>query len=499
MLQDLPLSDAVKAFIASGPTLLFIGGVWTEPVSGEVFATADPSSGDTIMYSSAAGRQDVDRAVKAARAAFEGPWSLMTPSDRGRLLWTVADLLERDAHALAELETLDNGKPLALAKYDDLPMAIDHFRYFAGWATKLGGDTIPVSAGHHYFNYTLREPLGVVGQIIPWNYPLMLAAWKLAPALACGNCCILKPAEQTPLTAVWLGKLLQEAGIPDGVVNVLTGFGEDAGAAIAEHEGVDKVAFTGSGQVGRSVVRASVANLKQVSLELGGKSPNIVFADADVQAAIRGTAAGIFYNMGQDCAAGSRVLVEQAVYEEVADGLAQAARALRLGNGFGAGVDQGPLISEEQLSKVLSYIESGRQEGAQTATGGGRASVPGFGAGYFMEPTVFQGASNAMRISREEIFGPVVAVIPFTGLEDGVFQSNATRYGLGAGVWTENVKKAHLAARALKAGTVWINCYNVYDAASPFGGYKESGFGRELGRQVLDSYTQIKSVWMDLD
>jgi acyl-CoA reductase-like NAD-dependent aldehyde dehydrogenase len=392
---------------------------------------------------------------------------------------------------------LDMGKPLRLARDDDLPMAIDHFRYFAGWATKLEGETIPVSAGA-YFNYTVREPLGVVGLIIPWNYPLMLAAWKLAPALACGNTCLLKPAEQTPLTSIWLGRLLLEAGLPPGTVNILTGFGETAGAAITEHPGVAGVAFTGSTAVGREIVRASAGNLKRTALELGGKSPNVVFADADLDAAVAGAAHAIFYNMGQDCAAGSRLFVQDPVYDELVSGLSAKASALRLGPGLDEGVDQGPLVSAEQLDRVTGYLRAGREEGAVAVVGGGRPDDPGLSQGYYVQPTVFRDATNSMTIAREEIFGPVVTVIPFRDADDAVLQSNATNYGLGAGVWTRDIKKAHRAAAALKAGSVWINCYNVYDAASPFGGYKESGFGREMGRHNLDLYTQVKSVWVDL-
>jgi acyl-CoA reductase-like NAD-dependent aldehyde dehydrogenase len=376
-------------------------------------------------------------------------------------------------------------------------MAVDHFRYFAGWATKLEGETIPVSSGA-YFNYTVREPLGVVGLIIPWNYPLMLAAWKLAPALACGNTCVLKPAEQTPLTSVWLGRLLLEAGLPPGVVNILTGFGETAGAGITEHPGVAGVAFTGSTAVGREIVRASAGNLKRTALELGGKSPNVVFADADLDAAVAGAAHAIFYNMGQDCAAGSRLFVQDQVYDEIVSGLSAKASALRLGFGLEEGVDQGPLVSAEQLDRVTGYLRAGREEGAVAVVGGGRPDDPALSNGYYVQPTVFRDATNSMTIAREEIFGPVVTVIPFRDADDAVLQSNATNYGLGAGVWTNDIKKAHRAAAALKAGSVWINCYNVYDAASPFGGYKESGFGREMGRHNLDLYTQVKSVWVDL-
>jgi acyl-CoA reductase-like NAD-dependent aldehyde dehydrogenase len=488
---------AVAEFLAAGRTRLLINGEWVDAADGATFETLNPATDEPLMRCASASKEDVDRAVSAAAAAADGSWKKITPSERGRLLWRVAELLERDADALAQLEVLDMGKPLRLARDDDLPMAIDHFRYFAGWATKLEGETIPVSAGA-YLNYTVREPLGVVGLIIPWNYPLMLAAWKLAPALACGNTCLLKPAEQTPLTAVWLGRLLLEAGIPAGVVNILTGFGETAGAAITEHPGVAAVAFTGSTAVGREIVRASAGNLKRTALELGGKSPNVVFADAEIDAAVAGAAHAIFYNMGQDCAAGSRLFVQKEVYDDVVAGISAKASALRLGPGLEDGVDQGPLVSREQLDRVTGYLRSGVAEGAIAVVGAGQPQGPHLGRGYYVEPTVFRDATNSMTIAREEIFGPVVTVIPFTDADDAVLQSNATNYGLGAGVWTRDIKKAHRAAAALKAGSVWINCYNVYDAASPFGGYKESGFGREMGRHNLDLYTQVKSVWVDL-
>jgi len=494
----MPATDPrVEAFLAAGQTKLLIGGNWVDAADGATFATLNPAADEPLMRCASAGAQDVDRAVAAAAAAAEGSWRKITPSERGKLLWRIADLIERDADALAQLEVLDMGKPLRLARDDDLPMAIDHFRYFAGWATKLEGETIPVSAGS-YLNYTVREPLGVVGLIIPWNYPLMLAAWKLAPALACGNTCLLKPAEQTPLTAVWLGRLLAEAGLPPGVVNILTGFGETAGAAITGHPGVAGVAFTGSTAVGREIVRASAGNLKRTALELGGKSPNVVFADADIDAAVAGAAHAIFYNMGQDCAAGSRLFVQADVYDELVAGISAKAAALRLGPGLEEGVDQGPLVSREQLDRVTGYLHAGVADGAVAAVGGGRPADARLGRGYYVEPTVFAGATNTMTIAREEIFGPVVTVIPFRDADDAVLQSNATSYGLGAGVWTRDIKKAHRAAAALKAGSVWINCYNVYDAASPFGGYKESGFGREMGRHNLELYTQVKSVWVDL-
>jgi aldehyde dehydrogenase (NAD+) len=490
------LDPRVQALIEENPTKLLIGGEWVQAADGQTFETIDPATDQVITRCASAGPEDVERAVAAAEKAMVG-WQKFSPADRGKVLWKVAELIERDADAIAQLEVIDMGKPLALARDDDMPMAAEHFRYFAGWTTKMEGNTIPVSSGA-YLNYTLREPLGVVGLIIPWNYPFMIAAWKLAPALATGNCCILKPAEQTPLTSIWMGRLLQEAGIPDGVVSILTGYGETAGAAITQHPRVAAVSFTGSTAVGREIVHASAGNLKRVALELGGKSPNVIFADAELPAAIPGAAGAIFYNMGQDCAAGSRLFVENPVYDEVVDGLTKEAQALKLGNGFDEGVDQGPLVSREQLDRVTGYLEAGASEGARAATGGRRATEGDLANGYFVEPTVFSAATNDMRIAREEIFGPVVTVIPFDDLDDAVAQGNATTYGLGAGVWTRDVKKAHWAAAALKAGSVWINCYNIYDAASPFGGYKESGFGREMGHYNLDLFTQVKSVWVDL-
>jgi phenylacetaldehyde dehydrogenase len=445
-------------------------------------------------------KKDIDRAVRAARKAFEnGPWRKMTPSERGKLLWRLADLIEAHADEFATLETLDNGKPLAVARVADVPLTIDHFRYYAGWATKIEGETIPVSvpyaADHEFLNYTLREPLGVVGQIIPWNFPLLMAAWKLGAALSCGNCVILKPAEQTPLSALRLAELVMEVGFPDGVVNVVTGFG-DAGAALVEHMDVDKVAFTGSTEVGHQIVKASAGNLKRVSLELGGKSPNIVFADSDLDQAAVGAANAIFFNHGQCCCAGSRLFVEKKAYNEVVEGIAKRAEKIHLGPGLDPRTEMGPLVSDEQLQRVCSYIEMGEKAGARILTGGERAEA--CGSGYFVKPTVFTRVKPEMKIVREEIFGPVVTAIPFTKIDEVIEQSNHTPYGLAAGIWTKDITKAHRIAAALRAGTVWINCYNVFDAASPFGGYKQSGYGREMGKHALELYTQIKSVWVGL-
>ena len=419
----------------------------------------------------------------------------MTASERGRLIWKLGDLLEEHGDEFAELETLDNGKPLAVARAADVPLAVDLFRYMAGWATKIHGQTFPISVpylpGSEFFSYTAREPIGVVGQIIPWNFPLLMAAWKLGPALAAGCTVVLKPAEQTPLSALRLGELIEEAGFPEGVVNIVTGLGETAGAALAAHPDVDKIAFTGSTEVGRLIVEAAgKSNLKKVTLELGGKSPNIVLADADLSTAIPGAASAIFFNHGQCCCAGSRLYVQKSIYDEVVEGVAHHAREIRLGSGFDAATQMGPLVSQEQLERVCGYIDAGLRDGAQLVTGGKRAGE----RGYFVEPTVFAGTRQSMKIVREEIFGPVVAAMPFDDPDEVLSLANDSTYGLAAAVWTRDVTKAHRLARRLKAGTVWINCYNVFDAALPFGGYKESGWGREMGLAAVELYTEIKAV-----
>jgi phenylacetaldehyde dehydrogenase len=490
-----PLGEQTRGFLDRAGKLL-IDGRWKAALSGKTFEVFDPASGELIARCAAGEKDDIDAAVRAARRAFEsGPWSRLTASERGRLIWKLADLVDEHAGELAELETLDNGKPLGVAKAADVPLAVDMFRYMAGWATKICGQTFPISVpyapGSEFLSYTLREPIGVVGQIIPWNFPLLMAAWKLGPALAAGCTIVLKPAEQTPLSALRLGELILEAGFPAGVVNIVSGLGETAGAALAAHPDVDKVAFTGSTEVGRLIVQAAArSNLKKVTLELGGKSPNIVFADADLSVAIPGAADAIFFNHGQCCCAGSRLYVEQAVFDEVVEGVARQAKQIRVGSGFDPQSQMGPLVSQEQMERVSGYIDCGVREGARIVTGGRRVGQ----RGYFIEPTVFSGARHSMKIVREEIFGPVVAAMPFNMPDDVLPLANDTTYGLAAAVWTRDISKAHRLARRLKAGTVWINCFNIFDAALPFGGYRQSGWGREMGQAAVELYTEVKAV-----
>jgi aldehyde dehydrogenase (NAD+) len=480
--------------VASGlQTRILIDNHWVDSVSGKTFPTFNPATGEEICQIAEADVADVDRAVKAARSAFEGPWRRMSAAERGRLLNRFADLIEANAEPLARLETLDNGKPYHVALAADLPLTIACYRYYAGWADKVEGKTIPIAG--EYFCYTRHEPVGVVGQIIPWNFPLLMQAWKLAPALATGNTVVLKPAEQTPLSALRIGELAVEAGFPPGVVNILPGYGPTAGAAIARHMDVDKVAFTGSTEVGHLVMEAAAqSNLKRVSLELGGKSPNIVFADADMDEAIEGAHFALFFNHGQCCTAGSRLFVEEKCYDEFVERSVARAGQRVVGDPFDKKTDQGPQVDQTQMEKILSYIEAGKQEGASLLAGGKRVGEQG----YFVEPTVFAGVEDNMKIAREEIFGPVMSIIKFKNVEEVVKRANATVYGLAAAVWTRDIGKAHAIANNVRAGTVWVNCYNVFDAGAPFGGFKQSGIGRELGEYGLHHYTEVKTVTMKL-
>jgi phenylacetaldehyde dehydrogenase len=482
---------------------MLIGGTWVESLTGETLESVDPATGRALTTIPRGDAADVDRAVAAARTAFEdGAWRGISPIDRGRMLTRLADLIETHADELALLEAHDNGKPVRVARAVDVGTSAKLFRYFAGWPSKLEGSTIPVSprGGLNVLNYTLREPVGVVGAIVPWNFPVSMACWKLAPALAAGNTVVLKPAEETSLSTLRFAELTQEAGLPDGVLNVVTGPGPAAGAAIAAHEGIDKVAFTGSTEVGRLVAQAATANLKKVSLELGGKSPNIVMPDADPAHVAAAAAEAIFFNQGQTCTAGSRLYVHTKIYDEVIAALVSSAQRIVVGPGTDPATQMGPLVSARQLARVAGYISSGQQEGGTLAAGGGRpASLPErCREGYFLEPTVFTGIDHSMRVVREEIFGPVLTAMRWDDVDDLVRKANDTPYGLAAGVWTNNLTMAHQVAAAIRAGTIWINCYNLTDPASPFGGYKQSGWGREMGRQALDLYTELKSVWVNL-
>ena len=486
------LSPAAAKFLGKEQKLL-INGKWVPAQSGKTFAVEDPATEETIAHVPAGDKADIDLAVAAARRAFEsGPWSKISPGERSKLVWRLGDLLEKHADEFAELEALDNGKPVTNARKGDVEGSINMFRYMAGWATRLNGESIPVSSAGNWHAYTLREPIGVVGQIIPWNFPLMMAAWKLAPALAAGCTIVLKPAEQTPLSALRFGELIQEAGIPDGVVNIVTGYGETAGAALAEHPDVDKVAFTGSTEVGKLIVKAAAGNLKRVSLELGGKSPAIVFPDADLDLAIFGTAEAIFYNQGQCCTAGSRLFAHKSIYDKIVSGVAAEGKKMKIGHGLDPSVNLGPLVSKEQHDKVLGFIESGRSQGAEVVSGGKGSGDHG----YFIEPTVLAKTDRNMKVVREEIFGPVVCIQSFDDddLDKIAKFANDTEYGLQASVWTHNLRVAHLMARKIKAGTICINTHNYGDPAWPFGGYKQSGWGREMGKEVLENYTETKSV-----
>ncbi|HET8672408.1 MAG TPA: aldehyde dehydrogenase family protein [Thermoleophilaceae bacterium] len=487
------LSDSARAFVESGPHKLLIGGDWVEAADGRTFDTIDPSTGEPICAVAHAGAEDVERAAKAARGALEDKWGTMPAAGRSLLINRLADLVEQNAEELAELEALDNGKPVKIAGMVDIPQAVAHLRYYAGWPTKIEGETIPVS-WPNMFTYTLKEPVGVCGQIIPWNFPLLMASWKISPALAAGCTTILKPAEQTPLSAIRLGQLALEAGFPEGVINILTGDGE-TGAALVDSTSIDKIAFTGSTEVGRRIGARCGELLKRVTLELGGKSPNIILPDADIDAAVKGSFQGIYFNTGQACNAGSRLYVQKDQFDEVVSGLAEAAKSAKVGPGLDASTQFGPVVSSEQYERVNAYIAAGKEEGAEAVAGG---DGNGGGGGYFIPPTLFTGVTDDMKIVREEIFGPVLVALPYDDLEEVARRANGTEYGLAAGVWTRDVANAHRMAKMLKAGSVYINGWGMVDAAAPFGGYKASGIGREMGHANLDAYLEVKTVWTNL-
>ncbi len=482
-----PAAPAIKQ------TKLLIDGKWVEPVDGGTFDTYNPSTGEVLAKVPAAGPKDVDRAVKAARRALEsGPWATMDAAERGRLLYRLADLVEKNAEELAQLEALNSGKIIKDARGDMTGVA-NTLRYYAGWADKIEGRTVPVRGS--FLCYTLRQPVGVVGQIIPWNFPLMMLAWKWGPALACGNTVVLKPAEQTPLTALRVGELALEAGFPNGVINIINGLGEKTGDALVRHPEVDKIAFTGHVDTAKIIQKAAADTLKRTTFELGGKSPNVVFADADMEKAVAGAFHAIYFHGGQCCTAGSRLFVEKRIHQEFAERLAEKAKQRRLGDPLDEKSEQGPQVSDEQLKKILYYIDKGQKEGATLMVGGQRHGQ----RGYYVEPTVFDNVKDNMEIARDEIFGPVVAVLPFESLDEVINRANDTSYGLAAAIWTRDIDKAHKYARAVKAGTVWVNCYHVVDTTTPFGGFKMSGQGRENGESALEHYTELKTVTIKLN
>ncbi len=477
------------------PGRLLIDGQWID--GAKKFDTINPATGEVLTKIATASDEDVDRAVTAARRAFEdrnGVWRKLSASERGRMIWKLADLLEKNIDEFAELETLDNGKPIFESRYVDMPMVIDVLRYYAGWATKIHGETVNTSESA--FTYTLREPVGVVGMIVPWNFPLLLASWKLGPALACGNTVVWKPASQTSLTTLRFGKLAVEAGVPAGVINIVTGPGE-VGRMMVKHPGIDKIAFTGSTAVGQEIMRSAADTVKRITLELGGKSPNIVFADSDIDNAVKGAISGIFYGKGEVCNAGSRLFLENKLKDEFTEKLVARAAKMRPADPLDPKTRMGAIVGQEQMQKVLGYIEAGKKDGAKLVAGGARVTVDG-GKGFFIEPTIFGDVKNDMTIAREEIFGPVLAVLTFDDVDEVIEQANSNPYGLAAAVWTRDVKKAHSVSRRLKAGTVWINTYGLMDASLPFGGYKSSGFGRELGSKALEHYTETKTVWLNM-
>ena len=475
---------------------LFINNEWRDASGAGTIEVVNPATEEVIAEVASADAADLDAAVAAARAALDGPWSRLSARERGRLVWKMGEKLMERVDEIARLETLHNGKPIFESRHIEVPAAAECFQYYAGWADKIHGETVPVKG--NYLTYTLREPVGVVAAIVPWNFPLLLTAWKVAPALACGNTVIIKPASQTPLTALALADVAAEAGLPPGVLNVVTGPGAKVGQLIVEHPGIDKIAFTGDTSTGKGIMKGSADTLKRITLELGGKSPNIVFPDADLDAAIRGATTGIFYGKGEVCAAGSRLLVDKSIRNEFVDKVAARAKKMAPGDPLDPKTRLGAIASRKQLETDLKYIEMAKKEGAQLVAGGGRADI-GTGKGFFLQPTVFDGVTPEMTIAREEIFGPVLATIEFADLDEAIARANDSSYGLAAAVWTKDIKKAHYVARRLQAGTVWINTYNVYDTAAPFGGYKQSGFGREMSMHALEHYTQVKSVWVDLN
>ena len=475
-------------------TDMLIDGKWRESVSGKRFATVNPATEEVIAEVAEGDAADIALAVKAARKAFDtGPWRKTDARDRGIMMNRLADLIESHIDELAELETLDNGKPISESRHADLPLVVDCFRYYAGWADKIHGQTIPIRG--NYFCYTKREPVGVAGQIIPWNFPMLMVAWKWGPALAAGCTVVLKPAEQTPLTALRLGELALEAGFPEGVINIVPGFGETAGAALVAHPGVDKIAFTGEGKTAQIIMKSAADTLKRITFELGGKSPNIVFADADLDAAVDGAILGLYLNQGQCCCAGSRVFAQEQVYDQFVERLAEKVKGRKLGDPFDPATQQGPQVDKAQYDKIMSYIEHGKSQGARCVTGGERHGDKGF----YITPTVFADVQDDMAIARDEIFGPVMSVVKFSDTEEVIERANTTDYGLAAAVWTRDIGKAHAIANRVRAGTIWVNCYDVFDAAAPFGGFKRSGIGRELGEKALDNYTELKTVTVALD
>lgn len=494
-----PTPQHVRDYAEGAADSIVIDGTRRPASSGATLPVHDPGTGEEIGVIAAGDAADVDEAVRSAGRAFERRWSVLSPAARGRALFALADLIEEHADELATLESVDNGKPFMESRYVDVAVAAEVYRYYGGWTTKLAGQTLPVSPTvGEAMAYTRREPLGVVGAIVPWNFPFMITSWKLGPALAAGNTVVLKPSELTSLSALRLVELMADAGLPPGVVNLVTGLGPEAGQAILDHPGVAKVSFTGSTATGRRVLEASAADFKKVTLELGGKSGNVIFADADLDAAVQGALTGIFMNQGEVCCAGSRILVERSIYDEVVERLAEEAQQITLGHGLDDAAEMGAIVSAQQRERVEGYIELGQQEGARLVCGGDRPNGE-LASGYFLRPAVFADVTDEMRIAREEIFGPVASVMPFDDETHAITRANNTDYGLAAGIWTQNLARAHRVAAALQAGTVWVNTYNMVDPAAPFGGYKASGYGRDLGEEALVGYTQTKTVWVSLD